>query len=383
MKDSVSFDLDVKNAGINIIIAFGESEGKPTIHSEECSASVDSVDIKLHGGKSWLYNLFHDKIGHVIKDKLQSLLCEEANKAVDNDADEALAKAKLVASIGKTGVVDYHMLSDPIFRNGYVESYHKGEILWPGSHKEVPFHPKMFPQSYDTSKMAYIWVSGSLMNTASYMLQKQGILQYYLRPQDLKPNDWHYLDTTCLNKQCLGNFIVNLKDDFPNSQIYINMSTYTAPTFSITNGQIFGKIQGTMKYFVQLPNKSPKCLFNTAVTANVSLTASVHDQKITAKVSSFTPSVTVTNTEIGRISGPALTSVFQILSDIFIIPKLNELGAEGLPLPGSKQVAFENPSLNLVENAIMLGTDLVWNPKLNVNLNKKAIGVDRKTNEAT
>ena len=375
VKDSTSFDLDVKNAGINIMIAFGESGGKPTIHADECSANVESVDIKLHGGKSWLYNLFRDKIAHVIKDKLKSLLCEEASKVVDKDAEKALAKLKLVVDIRKAVVLDYTMQSDPILEQGYIESYHKGEIFWSGSHKEAPFQPRVFPQSFDTSKMAYIWVSDYLLNTAGYALQNQGILQYYLGPRDLKPKDRHYLYTTCPQQQCIGKLINKLQNGFPNCEIYINMSTSIAPTIRIMNGQIFGNVQGAMTYYARLPNNTVKYLFMTAVNINVFLTASVHDNKITARVTSISPNVTVLDSQIGLISSTALTSILSNLGDSLLIPKLNELGAEGLPLPRSEQVAFKNPTLNLVKNAIVLGTDLAWHPQ-NVDLNKTTEGVD-------
>ena len=362
----------MKNAGINIMIAFGESGGRPTIHADGCSASVDSVDVKHHGGTSWLYNLIVNQFEHKMKDMVQKAICDQAYKAVNEDAEKALAKSKLVASIRKTGVLDFSMLSDPFYANGYMESYHKGEIFWSGSHNKAPFHPNTFPESHKKSKMAYIWVSDYLMNTAGYVLQNQGILQYYLTPTDLKPKDRYYLYTTCPDNDCIGNFIVDLQEDFPNSEIHINMSTSIAPTLSIANGQMFGKFQGTMTYFARLPNKTMKYLFNTAVSANISLTASVNNQNITANVTSIVPRVTVTDTQVGNISGEHLTLIFKIVSNSFIIPKFNELGAEGLPLPGSKQFAFENPSFDLVENAIVFGTDLIWNPKLNMNLKTKA-----------
>ncbi len=158
------------------ILPYFHTTGKPTIHSEGCSASVDSVDVTFHGGASWLYNIFDDQIAHAIKGQLSKILCAEANKAVDGDAEQALARTKLILSIRNTGVLDYSMLSDPIFATGYIDSYHKGEIFLSESHKEAPLHPDTFPESFNTSKMAYIWVSDYLMNTAGYVLHNRGIL---------------------------------------------------------------------------------------------------------------------------------------------------------------------------------------------------------------
>ncbi len=376
-QNSINYSTIIFSNQYSIISLFLQTIGKPTIHSEGCSASVGSVDVRFHGGASWLYNIFDDQISHAIKGQLTKILCAEANKAVDGDAERSLARTKLVTSIKKTGVLDYSMLSDPIFATGYVDSYHKGEIYMFGSHREAPFHPDTFPEAFNTSSMAYIWVSDYLMNTAGYALQNEGILQYYLTPEDLKPKDRDILNTTCSgNSHCIGNFIVTLMDHIPNSVIHINMSTSIAPTLNIVNGKMFGKFQGFMTYFAKLPNNTIKYLFNTTVAANVSLTASVHGQNLTATVTKITPEITLTDTKIGDIHSKTLNWTFNTMSQAFIKPKFNELGATGLPLPGNEQISFENPILKLVDNAIMLGTDLVWHPKFKVNLNKKSQEVD-------
>ena len=183
--------------------------------------------------------------------------------------------------------------------------------------------------------------------------------------------------TTCSgDSHCIGNFIVTLMDHIPNSVIHINMSTSIAPTLNIVNGKMFGKFKGFMTYFAKLPNNTIKYLFNTTVAANVSLTASVHGQNLTATVTEITPEITLTDTKIGDIHSKTLNWTFNTMSQAFIKPKFNELGATGLPLPGNEQISFENPILKLVDNAIMLGTDLVWHPKFKVNLNKKSQEVD-------
>ena len=323
---------------------------------------MDKLDARVHGGPSWLYNAILKLFVSSFKGLLPAVLCDAANKAVDAFDQRTLTKANLVLNIHNTGVLDYSMLSAPIFENGYLDSNHKGEISWLGSHKEVSFHPKPFPESHDKSRMAYIWVSDYVMNTAGYVLQNQGILQHYLRPSDLKSNDRHYLKTTCMNSYCTGNIIVPLQDNFPNSEIHINMSTSIAPTLRIVKGKIFGKFQGNMTYFARLPYKAVEYLFDTTVAAQVSLNVSVNDQNITAQVTDIIPSVRVTDTKVANITGEMLTNIFKIVSGLFIIPKLNEVGARGLPLLHSKEVALRNPTLNLVENAILLGTDVLWQP---------------------
>ena len=283
---------------------------------------MDKLDARVHGGPSWLYNAILKLFVSSFKGLLPAVLCDAANKAVDGFDQRTLTKANLVLNIHNTGVLDYSMLSAPVFENGYLDSNHKGEISWLGIHREIPFHPNPFPEFHDKSKMAYIWMSDYVMNTAGRVLQNQGILQYYLTPRDLKPTDRHFLKTTCMNSECIGNYIVKLKN-ISNSEIHINMSTSIAPTLRIVKGKIFGKFQGNMTYFARLPYKAVEYLFDTTVAAQVSLNVSVNDQNITAQVTDIIPSVRVTDTKIGNISDEVLGIHFRLVSFLFIIPQLN------------------------------------------------------------
>ena len=64
---------------MHVTITFGITKNNaPQLHVGTCSASVGSLNIKFHGGASWLYNLFKDPIADAIKKALQPQLCSLA-----------------------------------------------------------------------------------------------------------------------------------------------------------------------------------------------------------------------------------------------------------------------------------------------------------------
>jgi len=49
------------------------------------------VHIRLHGGASWLYNLFMGAVERPLRDNIQRKVCEAAESAINTDAARELA----------------------------------------------------------------------------------------------------------------------------------------------------------------------------------------------------------------------------------------------------------------------------------------------------
>lgn len=68
-KKDMSFILPQK-----IIFLGADSNGRPTISIEKCSAGVSDIDIHFRGGKAWLYNLFRKIVGKRLKKSFGDLV---------------------------------------------------------------------------------------------------------------------------------------------------------------------------------------------------------------------------------------------------------------------------------------------------------------------
>jgi len=100
VSDHGSFDASASGASISVSVTLGAtSAGQPTIASTGCTCHIDRVHIHLHGGASWLYNLFMGAVEHPLRDNLQRKLCEAARNAIDTDGARELATLPVKVSI--------------------------------------------------------------------------------------------------------------------------------------------------------------------------------------------------------------------------------------------------------------------------------------------
>ena len=70
----LGINLSRQEIEVNLLYTAGSDSGHPTIHTTGCSSSIDSVDVRFHGGASWLYNLFDGQISDSIHDSLKDLV---------------------------------------------------------------------------------------------------------------------------------------------------------------------------------------------------------------------------------------------------------------------------------------------------------------------
>ena len=140
IEDSGSFDGDVSGASLSESITLGQDvTGHPTIASTGCQCNIDSIRITVHGGASWLYNLFMQSVVNPLKDSLQSQICGAAQNAINENAREELATLPIDFTIDNTWLFDYRLTLPPSFQAGFIDFFHKGEFFFKGETSEAPF----------------------------------------------------------------------------------------------------------------------------------------------------------------------------------------------------------------------------------------------------
>ena len=87
----------------------------------------------------------------------------------------------------------------------HIHTYKQGEIFLATDPVEVPFSPLPLPPVADTSsKMAYVWITDYVANTAGLVYQKAGKLQYKITPDMVSEQK----NAECLNS-LLRNSVLN------------------------------------------------------------------------------------------------------------------------------------------------------------------------------
>ena len=365
ISDRGSFDASASGASISVSATLGSTaSGEPTIRATKCTCYIDRLKIYLQGGASWLYNLFMVFVEGGVRHNLQVKICDAAKDAVNSDAARELATAPMRILLGhdKQWMLDYRLVSSPAFKSGYLESFHKGEFFSAGDLTEAPFQPSPLPSPPTADRMATFWASSYVLNTAGYVFQKRGVLRYNVTRENLSKKSRDLLSTSCSYFICIGAFVRAVGKKFPNAFVELEMFSSSAPMVEIDTQKLTGNFAGVVVFWARLPDGSLEQMFVINVTAKITVAPRLDGNVLKAKVISMENTLTVIGSNVGPISIPVLEVVFDVVKNTFIIPKLNEAGEMGIPLPALKHAQFINTGLQLEHDCVQVSTDVKYSP---------------------
>jgi len=364
IRDRGSFDASASGASISVSMTLGATApGEPTIRTTGCTCHIDRVSIHLHGGASWLYNLFIGAVERPLRDNLQTKICEAAQDAINTDAARELATLPMKLPIGRHRhwLLDYRLVSAPAFASGYLESFHKGEFFNAGDSAEAPFQPSPLPSPASADHMATFWTSSYVLDTAGYVLQKRGVLRYNLTKNDLPAQYRDRLNTTCsLFDGCIGALVPPVGKMYPNASVEIEMHSSASPVAGINAQNLTGNFAGVAVLRARLTDGSLAHLFSLNVTAKITVTLRLDGTVLKATVAFMENTLAVVDSSVGPITTTFLGLAFDVAKNKFIIPKLNEAGEEGFPLPTVGHVRFTNAGLELENDCVRVFTDVTY-----------------------
>ncbi|XDV51926.1 hypothetical protein PO909_020718 [Leuciscus waleckii] len=180
IKDSGSFDLAVSELTISTTIAvMSDDTGRPTVSMTNCAATVGSVNVKFHGGASWLYNLFSSFINKALRNALQKQICPLVADSIA-EMNPHLKTLNVLAKVDQYAEIDYSMVGSPVISNTSIDLDLKGEFYNIGQHKEPPFSPTPFSLPYQDTNMLYIGVSAFSINSAGFVYHSASALRLYI-----------------------------------------------------------------------------------------------------------------------------------------------------------------------------------------------------------
>jgi len=103
-------------------------------------------------------------------------------------------------------------------------------------------------------------------------------------------------------------------------------------------------------------------LFGMNVTAKTTVVPRLDGNVLKATITSMEVALSVIDSSVGPVSTTLLGMVFDVLKKMFIIPKLNEAGEKGFPLPAIKHIQFTNTVLQLDKECILVSTNVKYSP---------------------
>eukprot|EP01102_Stenamoeba_stenopodia_P008721 TRINITY_DN2539_c0_g1_i1.p1 TRINITY_DN2539_c0_g1~~TRINITY_DN2539_c0_g1_i1.p1 ORF type:complete len:520 (-),score=77.36 TRINITY_DN2539_c0_g1_i1:87-1553(-) len=356
---SDSGDADVTAKGTTVSIALGvyNTGGYPQLQVQSCSVHIGDLDIDLHGGQSWLYQIFVDAFSSQITSAVQGALSGAIGDAISSSGNKALMTLPMSEPIEPGVEINYELIGNPSFSaNTYVNLPGLGEFYDTNNPTEAPYTPgniTMVP----SSSMLQMFVDNYVFNTAGYVFFEEGQLKTNLVPSDV-PSDFPIQLNT--SDFCL--LVSNLCKMYPDYPMALTLYANAAPVFSADELMISVYVNGTIDVFVI--NASNDWIPTFSLNAQIYLngTAAVSANNLVGSLSYLHGDFELLTSEIGNINVGLLQTILNIMFYKGIIPQVNKLLANGFTLPTLYGISLVNPSVGYADNFLIVNTDFVYNP---------------------
>lgn len=223
-KDHGSADLEA-SVSATAVIAVGDKSDLPSVSVSSEDADVNNLDVKLHGGASWLYNLFVKTFSGAIKDSIKKSLNDALKKQLADQANEFLKSLPTEEKLDPEAKIEFGLVSAPIFSGSHLTTPHQGAVV-PLSGDKPPMQPNSIPDSV-TGAMIEVILSEYLANSAGWTYWQSNIMNVTITDAQIPAKSAVHLNTTYF---C--DMIPVLCQKYPDNLMTLNVAANKAPTAS-------------------------------------------------------------------------------------------------------------------------------------------------------
>uniref|UniRef100_A0A9J7XEQ9 Bactericidal permeability-increasing protein n=1 Tax=Cyprinus carpio carpio TaxID=630221 RepID=A0A9J7XEQ9_CYPCA len=333
IKDSGSFDLAVSELTISTTVAvMSDDTGRPTVSMTNCAATVGSVNVKFHGGASWLYNLFSSFINKALRNALQKQICPLVADSIA-DINPHLKTLNVLAKVDQYAEIEYSMVGSPVISNTSIDLGLKGEFYNIGQHKEPPFSPTPFSLPSQDTDMLYIGVSAFTINSAGFVYNRAGALHLYITDDMIEKM-------------------------YPGLMMKLLVETVKEPIVTFEPNNMTVQASSTVTAYAIQPNSTLSPLFVLNLEVSVSTHIYVTELKLAGNVTLNKINMSLAKSYVGPFQVTSLDNIFTIVLKFAVIPKVNARLQEGYPLPAIGKMQLVNSQLKVLKDYLLIGTDV-------------------------
>uniref|UniRef100_UPI00398F87FC bactericidal permeability-increasing protein-like isoform X1 n=2 Tax=Pristiophorus japonicus TaxID=55135 RepID=UPI00398F87FC len=353
ISDSGSFDLTVSRLSISEAIGMTrDNTGRPAVHSASCTANVGNLNIRFHGGASWLYNLFSSSLEKPIHSSLNQQICPKVSGAI-NGLEQSLKTMKISSRVDKYAEIEYSLVNPIAITNTFMDLDFKGEFYSVAQHKEPPFKPLPISLSKQADRMMYLGISDFFANSAGFAYYGAGALQVNITDDMIPPKY-----PIRLNTSSFSGFAPRIAKLYPNMLMLMHLHASREPVLKATPGNLTIQAFGALDTFAILPNSSLAPLFVLDISASVSAEVAIAQMKLTGSLNLNSLRLSLAHSDVGPFKVASLQGLLNFVLKLVVLPKVNERLAQGFPLPSVDHLIFINPLLKVDQDFLVIATDL-------------------------
>ncbi|CAD5115936.1 DgyrCDS4867 [Dimorphilus gyrociliatus] len=393
-----TINVQARKLGFKLKFSVKKKGNKPHIKVYSCSP-VGNVQLSFDNS---IFNAASSYLEETISEEIKNEICNTALKEINNEAQTQIDKLNMVYNVQtdknsgfKANLLfDFGLTGNPVFKPHFANIPLKGQIYINDS-RVPPFReqPVKIPEfSASHSKMAYIFLTSHVVNSALHSLYHTDNLKYVIN-QDLLPEKYKkYMETTCEEgAMCLGKFFEEVKNKYPNKILKAVVKATESPKLKITDGQLLLSSKFECNVTVN-SGKRDVVLMTTEGKLNNLMVVKFQNERVKFKIYDLMQDVKLKSSNVEKLKKVSkyqfmIGSVVTALERDIILPYINKKGEEGIPLSefGSKLFSLSNTKIinSGVEDVLAVGTDIYLNSLPTLKLTKSLTKLQQQDAELT
>lgn len=335
-----------------------DSAGRPTATIDQCAMKMSDLSIKLHGGASWLYNLFIKMFHGKIVNALDRAVCNVVTGDVQKMLAKIMATIPVQQNVGKSLAIDYHLVginataSHDIVLGSPAEFYPQG-----GSSGGAPDAPVTLPDVVGDSQFQVIMSAFSARSIA-YAAMKANLLK-----RDMTKDKAPAAAAAFFTTDFYGMYAPGMITKFgAGKEVSMHLEVHNTPAvqFNPTSGIT---VRGSVELTVRARNAAGafEDAFTIALDTTCAATAKIKDLLIIGEITDAKAKASVVQSQIGNINVDGFNEL--VVFALSIGQEMaNELLAPGTPLPTAQGIRFVNPKITYGNMYLAVTTNIEFTP---------------------
>jgi len=357
VSDHGSADVDVSlSAAVEIQIT--TSNGRPVLNVLQDSVNIGELKIHLHGGASWLYQLFINIFSGDIKKAITKALTDAITQNIDKGLNKALATLPISENIGKDAQINFELIGNPVFTSTYMQTPELGEFYARVNPQECPtgICPRTQTPDVINSQMLQMIITDFVANSAGFTFLNLGKLKIAINDSDVP--SWSPIR---LNTKSFEYTLPALYDKYPNDPLEIVMYCTQAPLGIFTPQGATIEAVGNLEVWVITDGQMIKA-FTLDGSATSQGAALLSGTTLSGNLTYLEGNFTLLYSNIGPINVKIFDVILNVLFSEGVIPAVNTILKRGFVLPTVKGLTFINPSLGFGQDFLYVTTDVNYIP---------------------
>jgi len=348
-----------KTSATLVFVLGADATGHPTLATSGCGLTLGTVDIKLSGGASWLYQIFVNILVPLLKGTIQSTICTQLPAAIDAMANEQLSTLPVMEPIGFGLGIDYMLPTAPVVGQFGLSLSTRGEMYavneGPG---HTPGSPVALPDGEIADAEIELVLSEWTLASVAYSAWHAGLLSKLLTQNDVPPAAAQFFTTSTYSAYAPG----LVKKYGAKQPVALALAVKAAPVvLAATKG-----FTVDAEVLLAILGKNPASgayeeAFEMLLDVDAEGTLSCRGDNITGELDVLDANTTLVETFVGEVDvsgfSDLVTFVLSMAEDL-----VNSFLVTGFPIPSFDGVSVKSPAVKWGPRYVLISGDVKYVP---------------------